>query len=87
MIFIILFCKIDNILYEIDNILCFHLPGDEGDNFYVIDLGEVDVSNFVRPLWTHIIPHLSREGGEGLGGGGWIGSWGSLTMRAVGSFF
>ena len=83
--FIILFCEIDNILYEIDSILCFHLPGDEGDNFYVIDLGEVDVSNFVRPLWTHIIPHLSRGGGGGWGGGLGVGV--HSPMRAVGSFF
>lgn len=27
---------------------CILLPGDEGDNFYVIDQGEVDVSTLLR---------------------------------------
>lgn len=27
---------------------CILLPGDEGDNFYVIDQGEVDVSTLFR---------------------------------------
>lgn len=27
---------------------CILLPGDEGDNFYVIDQGEVDVSMLLR---------------------------------------
>lgn len=28
--------------------LCILLPGDEGDNFYVIDQGEVDVSMLLQ---------------------------------------
>ena len=27
---------------------CILLPGDEGDNFYVIDQGEVDVSTLLQ---------------------------------------